>query len=348
MLDRREFVRITGAGLAAGALGAPFVARAGADYVLKYADSLPTTHYSVQSTKEWIAEVEKRSGGRIKIEHYPAEQLASARDLLDAVQTRIADIAYIPAQYFAEKLPLSTVASLPMPDVRSDVEAVMRAYFDIAQGALDEAELKDAGIKAIRASSTDSYNIHMTGKKIVQLTDLAGQKIRVGGNVQQAAVEALGGVPVTVTPPEMYNAMQNGTLDGTVFSLPSVASYKLNDLVKFSTDNLNLGVFASLSAINRDLYDEMPEDLQTMLVQTGSDMMSAEAARIQGFSTRYRKEFRDQGIEVYDLSAEVIAEATKRMDPIRAEWAKLYEARGLQARKVLDAWTAALTARSQA
>ena len=263
MFHRRDFVRSAVSAITLGALLVPGLAEAEAEYTLKYADSMPTTHYSVAATKRWIEEVEKRSGGRIEIEHYPAEQLASARDLLDAVQDRIADIAYIPAQYFAEKLPQATVGSLPIPEVNGDIGAIMHAYMDLGRGILDEVELKDAGIKALRASSTEPYNLHMTDKKIVTLADLEGQKVRVGGNVQQETLAALGGIPVTVTPPEIYNAMQNGTLDGTVFHLPSIHSYKLNDLVKCSTGNLNLGVFTSYTAINRDLFDSMPEDLQS-------------------------------------------------------------------------------------
>lgn len=342
MINRRSFVKLAAAGAAAGSFGMPWIARAARPITLKLADSLPTTHYSMPIIKHWIKQIEDGTEGRIRFEHYPAEQLASARDLLDAVQTRIADVAYIPAQYFSEKLPMATVGSLPIPEIKADIYALEAAYYEIGLGILDEVEFRDAGIRALRASSTEAYNLHMVSRKIVTLDDLSGQKIRVGGNVQQQAITALGGIPVTVTPPEIYNAMQNGTLDGTVFHIPSIHSYKLNDLVRYSTDNLNLGVFNSYYAMNRDLWDDLPPDIQAVFDKVGRDLIRFEGDTISRQSDTWRQEFRDQGIEVYDLAPEVIDETTRRLTPIRQKWAELYESRNLPAERVVDAWVAAL------
>ena len=182
----------------------------------------------------------------------------------------------------------------------------------------------------------------MVDRKIVTLDDLSGQKIRVGGNVQQQAITALGGIPVTVTPPEIYNAMQNGTLNGTVFHIPSIHSYKLNDLVRYSTDNLNLGVFNSYYAMNRDLWDDLPPDIQAVFDRAGRDLIRFEGDTISRASNTWRADFRQQGIDVYDLDPAVIDEAARRLTPIRQKWVALYQNRNLPAQRVVDAWVAAL------
>ena len=82
MINRRSFVKLAAAGAAAGSFGMPWIARAAKPITLKLADSLPTTHYSMPIIKHWIKQIEEGTEGRIRFEHYPAEQLASARDLL--------------------------------------------------------------------------------------------------------------------------------------------------------------------------------------------------------------------------------------------------------------------------
>lgn len=342
MQTRRNLIKQTAAGIFAAALMAPGLLQAQESFTFSLADSLPTTHYTYDITQEWIKLLEKRSDGRIKIVHYPAGQVASAQDMLDAIQNRIADIAYLPVQYFAEKMPLATVGSLPIPELQPSVEALDRAYLEIGKGILDEAEMRDAGVRVVRASTTSYYNIHMKTKKIEKLEDLAGMKIRVGGNVQQTTVQALGGIPVTMVPPEMYNALQNGTLDGTVFSLPSVNSYKLDDLLKYSTNNLNLGVFATYFAMNRELWESLPEDIRTIFDEVGEEIIAHESSVVEGLSEEYISKFRDRGLDIYDLEPEVLAEITERLNPIREEWTQLYSDRGLPAQEVVDQWVALL------
>lgn len=342
MMKRRQFVKLGAAGASMAILGAPFVARAQKEMTLKVADSLPTTHYSIEATRFWMARITELTKGQIKLQHYPAEQLAKARDLLDAVQTRIADIVYIPSQYFAEKTPLATVGALPMPEIKASLAGTMEAYYEIGVGILNETEMKREGIRAVRASATLPYNLHLVKKKITTLDDFKGQKIRVAGNVQEQSLKALGAIPVSITPPELYNAMQNGTVDGTLFAINSIHSYRLNDMVKFSTDNVNLGSFTSYYAINRDIWDDLPQDIQAAFDQAAAELHKFETDLITRQADRYRAEFRKQGIDIYDIEESQIALWAEKLAPVREEWVKLYESRRLPARKVLDAWTAAL------
>ena len=339
-IHRRNFLQLGGA--ASFIVAAPHVARAQSVPTLKIADSLPSTHYSVPATKFWMARIEELSGGKVKFQHYPAEQLAKARDLLDAIQNRIADIAYVPAQYFAEKMPLSTVGGLPMPDIKATLYGTALAFHELGVGILNDTELKDANIRAVRSSATLPYNIHTVRKKVLTAADLKGQKIRVAGNVQEQSMRALGAIPVSITPPELYNAMQNGTIDGTLFAINSVFSYKLNDMVKYETENVNLGSFTSYYAINLDVWNSLPKEVHAAFDKAGHELHKFETDLIQKQADEYRAAFVKQGIDIYSVADSELASWSKLLEPVREEWVKLYERRRLPARKVLDAWIEAL------
>ncbi|MDD5701858.1 MAG: hypothetical protein PHU23_07385, partial [Dehalococcoidales bacterium] len=73
--------------------------------------------------------LEERTQGQVKFEIYWSETLAKGTELVNAVQTNIANMAYL--RTFAEpgKLPLATVGELP--GVGSDTWALNRAYADL-------------------------------------------------------------------------------------------------------------------------------------------------------------------------------------------------------------------------
>ena len=329
--------------LLAGAMALlPLGSAAAQQITLKVADSLPVKHFSIETTKFWMQKAEEYSNGKLKFDHYPAEQLAKARDLLDAVQNRIADVAYIPAQYFPDKAPLSTVAGIPTPEIKVTVQQIEAAYLDIGRGILFEEECKKLGIRPIRFSSTPPYDLHMTRKKIQKLDDFKGMKIRVAGNVQENAIKALGGIPVSITPPDMYTAMQRGTVDGTVFSYNSVASYKLHELVKYTTTNVNLGAFVSYYAINLDVWNSLPKDVQTAIDRAAEEAIPFDAAKVEKQAEEYAEMFRKRGVDLYPIDEAELQRWGELLQPVRQEWIDQMEKRGLPGRRVMDAWVEAL------
>ena len=81
---------------------------------LRVADSFPKGHFLIKLLLEpWMDGVRKRTNDAVVFEHYPAQQLGKAADMLRLTQTGVADIGYIGPAYAAEKMPVSEVAMLP-------------------------------------------------------------------------------------------------------------------------------------------------------------------------------------------------------------------------------------------
>src|SRR6185437_10579146 len=76
---------------------------------LKLADRLPQDHYVARySTNYWIDEVQKATGGKLKITRYPSERLGKAKDMLSLAKAGITDIGEFVPGYIGDPLLLST------------------------------------------------------------------------------------------------------------------------------------------------------------------------------------------------------------------------------------------------
>lgn len=334
-------------GMAAG-LAMPMLARKGfaKGIKLRVADSFPTTHQYSINCKAWLDRVTELTEGEVTFEYFPAQQLAKSADLLDAAQNRIADIVYVPPLYQSARLPLSTVAALPMAaSVKvEDMDKLNQAWFQMMTDQLNEKELMGLGVRGIRAMVTAPYQIMGRTDKFETLEQLDGKKLRSSGGVQERSVKALGAVPVGIPAPDLYPALQRGTVDGTLFNIPTAMGYNLQEQLMWATGNLNLGLFPIFYAINEDVWQDLSTEVQTALIDGSKDVqaevLSADTKRAADFTAALEA----KGGGVYDVKPEQFALWNERLAPVREDWVSGLEAQNKPATEVLEAWSALIGA----
>lgn len=310
---------------------------------LRVADSFPITHPNVEVARFYNKRVEELSGGKVKLDYFPAEQLAKSADLLDAAINRIADITYVGPLYLSDRVPLATVAAIPLIGNVSDPYELSLAYSKLAQAELNQAEMLPQGVRVIRATATFPYQMMTTKKQVLKLEDLKGLKIRSSGGIQEKSIEALGAVPVAIPAPDLYPAVQRGTVDGLVFNLPTVPGYKLQELVKFTTTNVNLGAFPITYVMNEKSWQNMPKDVQEILLKAGEEAVAFETQLYLKRQEALFKEFTTRKINAYEVEPAEIARWSKVLDPIKQAWIADLEKSGKPARRVYTAWEKLLT-----
>lgn len=95
--------------------------------------------------------------------------------------------------------------------------------------------------------------------------DLKGMKIRTSASeVERAIVQALGGNPITIGPPEMYTAIQNKTVDGVGMPLAPIVSFKLGEVAK-KISLIDFQGFAGVASLNAKFYNDLPENLKKVI-----------------------------------------------------------------------------------
>jgi len=329
--------------LAAAALFGYGTKSAAADetVTLRVGDSFPAGHYVVALIHKWMDNVSHRTNGKVKFEYYGAEQLGKARDMLDLTLSGVSDVSYVAPSYVTEKLPMSSIGELP--GEFSDSCTGTRAYWKIARpgGLLSQKELEPKGIRLLFTVLGAPYQI-TAHKKFASPGDVAGFKLRSYGAQQDRAVSLIGGVPIRMAAPSMYESMSRGTLDGLMLPLASVLSYDLQDLVRYATTNENFGSVAFNYVISERKFKSLPPDVQDALMAAGNDSVEAACKFIDEDTKAAVEKLKSAGVSFVDFTPEQEAKVKADLLTIAPIWAADLDKRGMPGTEILDAFKTAL------
>lgn len=304
-------------------------------YTIRLTESFPEKHViSKTVSQKFMKNVEKASGGRIKFEYFPAEQLGKAPDILDLVEGGVADIGYIGPQYTSEKMPLGGVAGLP--GLYPDAAAGGPAYYRLVTGPLYEAEIKQHHVRPLVSFVTGEYQV-MSKNRVATPEDMHGLRIRTSGGYMDMTAEEFGAVPVSMAAPEMYQAMQRGTIDSTFLSAESAHPYGLDEVIRYATTNLSMGGFGAFYAINEEKWRTLPPDLRKVLADEGRKVSLAAGPAIAEEKRKALEAFKAKGITLTTISPADKARFDKVSDEIQRAWVADMNGRGLPGDRILQA-----------
>ena len=215
MTNRRKFT--IGAGIAAGMLAAPAIARAQTQkwrMVTSWPKRLPGPGMSAERIAERIRAL---SGGRLDISVHAAGEVVPAFEVLDAVGNGVADIGHTASFYWQGKMPAAAFFTT-VPFGLTPGEHV--AWVDAGGGqALWDELYAPFGVKPFMAGNTGVCMGGWFRREIKSLADLRGLKLRtlgLGGEVYRR----LGVTPQTTPPAEILVSLQSGVIDGAEFVGP--------------------------------------------------------------------------------------------------------------------------------
>ena len=178
-------------------------------------------------------EVAARTGGRYKVETFYNGSLGGERESIEAVQLGTQELAFSSTGPVPNFVPDAKI--LDVPFLFRD-KAHARAVLDgpIGQELLTKFDAK--GFKAL-AWAENGFR-HMTNSKrdVKEPADLKGLKMRTMENpVHIAAYKGLGIITTPMAFPEVFTALQQGTVDGQENPIPVILSNKLYTVQKYLT-----------------------------------------------------------------------------------------------------------------
>jgi TRAP-type C4-dicarboxylate transport system substrate-binding protein len=327
----RPFAR---AALAAACL-LPLSAQAQETYTLRIADQFPLTHIASKLTiQPFIQKVEAESNGRIKFEHYPAQQLAKGAGMLDAARTGVADLALQVAGYVSDRIPLSTVVELP--SISSDIEQCYSAFQSLADNQLLEQEYKPLGVRAIEVNCTPSQFLTTRDDMVESMDELKGMKLRAGGSAVELTLLEVGATPVQMSAPDIYVGVERGTLDGAIFAPASTLGYKLENVVRGVAQNVSFGSNAAILFMNETAFQKLPEDLQKIVVDAGREVGRDVAEAYNAGTQEALDTLAEAGVNVYDLPEPVVDGIRAAQAKVAEEWVSQMKGRNLPGQEILD------------
>src|SRR3954454_4557057 len=325
-------------------IAATVYVQAAGPITLRVADSFPKGHFLVKLVLEpWMEDVRKRTNNAVKFEHYPAQQLGKATDMLKLTQTGVADIGYVAPAYASDKMPVSEVAMLPGAFDHSCQGTL--AYWKLARsGVIAEQDYTANNIKLLLAVSLPQYRIFTVKQPVKDVADVTGLKLRSTGGAQDLTLRAIGAVPVRMAAPDAYESLSRGTMDGLLFPLESVVAYGADKLVKYSTDGLGFGSFIVSYSISENVWKKLSPEVQKAMIDGAEEMMPTLCQQVQKADNETKKSLDAAGIRFETLQPEVNGKFKDLMKGVAKAWSEGLDGRGKRGSDALKEFDAAVAA----
>ncbi|AXK80951.1 hypothetical protein DW352_10770 [Pseudolabrys taiwanensis] len=226
--------------------------------------SSPTINdLSQEWAKQFKAGIEARSGGRIKVEYYPASQLGPIPSTVEGTAMGTIE-AVVPASGFLIGLE-PRLQVFDAPGLFTDMAQAQRVFADPQVRARLATFGAAKGIEPLAIFAHGPLML-VSHKAIRKVDDFKGQKIRVPGAapLQVEPFRKLGALPVSMPLGEVLSAMQNHTIDGLIASATVFTAFKYYDLAKGMTVLPGAFLIAPVMA-NKAFLKSLGPELEAMV-----------------------------------------------------------------------------------
>jgi TRAP-type transport system periplasmic protein len=260
----------------------------------------PPASAPFQSLRAWVDEVERASGGTLEIV-FAETPLAPPPEQYDLVREGRADLAYVVPTYTPERFPM--VAALEVPFMSPSAEVGSKALWEWYLEHVGEEELAD--VKLITLWATVPGLLHST-REVRTLEDLEGMHIRVPGGLVASIAEALGAVPVALPPGQVYEALQDGTIEAAFWDWNGVQDFNIAEVANYHLE-IPDGLYTTpfVVVMNQESFESLSPEHQALLEDLGGASGAAFIGQIwdaMGDMGREAAIARDNVVETIDPS----------------------------------------------
>ena len=321
----RNLYSFRGTALALALLFAP--PAAWAKVTLVVSSWVPPTHTITQTVAKWCEEVAKATANRVVCSLLP-KAVSAPPATFDSVRDALADVSFGVPGYTPGRFVLAEIAELPFAGDSAEVNSV--AYQRIYERYLTPLD-EYKGLKVLTVFTHGPGGIYNNKRPLRSLQDLQGLKFRVGGGMVNEIGKAIG-ANVTVKPAtESYELLSTGVMDGVFFPAESIASFKLEKLLRYRTDFPG-GLYNTSFAfvMNADTWARIPKADQEIITRLSGEQV----ARLFGrgwdeADARGVTVMREASVQMLQSDKSLVDDVRKRTAPLEQKWIAAAKAAGL-------------------
>lgn len=303
--------------------GDPVQAATGANELVILKCGIPNAigHPHYTGLEVFKKEMEQKSNGRVRVDLFSGGQLGGERDLTEGIQAGTLDLGIITFGVAANFAPELSIFGLPFLFRDSQhYQTVVNGQIgkDLAKKILE----KNTGLR-IMGYTGPVFRVPFTKQKpLTGPADLKGLKIRtMEVPVHMEAYKALGASPVPIAYPELYTALQLGTVDGAENAIATIYTDKLFEQAKY-VYKVPVVVNGLVWIFSEKRFQKLPKDVQDLIIEVMPAGVNATSKAYLDMEKTGEDVMKQKGItftEVKDLKPFVDA-----MQPVwKAQVAKL-------------------------
>ena len=289
---------------------------------LRLAHGLDVNHPVHRSMEILADRAKERSGGTLRVEIYPAEQLGSEREALELLQIGSLAMTKVSASVLESFAPAFELFGIPyLFEDRDHLFRVLEG--DIGKELLLEPERYR--LRGLCYYDAGSRSFYTRSTPILTPQDLEGLKIRTQESPSaMRMVRALGGSPTPISWGELYSALQQGVVDGAENNPPSFHLSRHYEVAKTYALDEHTAV-PDVLVIGTAVWETLSAEHRAVLEAAVAE--SAEAQK------RLWKEAEEEALRVVEEAGVEIHRPSKaafqlRVAPLQEEYRSKPELRG--------------------
>jgi TRAP-type transport system periplasmic protein len=308
---------------------------------LRFATFIPPTDVYAVILGNWAKELEQRTNGRVKVTFYHGQALLKVPEMLDGVASGTADMAFMFAGAFPDRLPLSQVMGLPTMQFQTSSQSSQTWWALHNKYKEHQDEYTKAGVKVLWFQMPGPNQIE-GNVKIETLKDLNGVKIAVDVREELEAFKLLGAVPVIVAGGDKYVSLQTNVVTASTQNFNGSNTWKTFEVTKYITENVDISYRNCPTIINLKTYNSLPEDIKKIFdeVSDGASWTKRAAQAYDESNAKFRKQVEDYHVSkgnpaIFRLPDSEKANWRQMIQPVIDTWANGVEAKGLPGKAML-------------
>ncbi|WP_372656500.1 TRAP transporter substrate-binding protein [Hydrogenophaga sp.] len=328
-VTKRAFLAL-GVCLAAASFGAA----SAETYELKVSHYLPPNHTMHKELERWAADLDKKSGGRLKLSIFPSGQMGPVTRQFDLARTGVADISFFLHGVMPGRFPLTELTQVPYafnPDGQNKPLSVAQASAVVTSMAGRLAK-EHEGTRVLYVIGQANIGLFFNKSTVRKPEDMKGMRIRHNGPLASKMINAWGATPAAVAPVELADALEKGVIDGMTFNYEAAQSFQMGSAVKHVTAiNAYAATFGLV--MNGKKYDALPADLRKLIDDTtGVEGARRVGALYDASEAAGRLYMLENKAELIEPTAEEAMAFRKPVMPLVDETIKATEDKGWAAR----------------
>ncbi|NMG29800.1 TRAP transporter substrate-binding protein [Aromatoleum evansii] len=280
----------------------------------------------------------ERSNGRIKIAVFPSGQLGGDEAIGRELVRGTIEMGFVNPNSMVGMDPLFDFHILPfIATSYADADRIYYGEDNILRQTLRET-IERNRMKILGYFENDFRAISNSKRPVKTVDDLKGLKLRVVPSQSLKMFFEKAGSQVVIMPfPELFTALQQGTVDGQENGVILIKQARFYEAQKHVTLLNHSYVMSTITASQRALGKLSPAD-QELLQSIGKEVGEWQVKRNRANSKVALDELRKAGIEIHEPTAQEIAQFRALGEKVWAEMTPVYgEKRIAELRKLVAA-----------
>ena len=289
----------------------------------------PATNFHTVNLQQFADDVDKASGGKLKITVHPNASLFKAPEIKRAVQGGQAQIGEILLVNFQNEWQIFGADGLPFLADSYDEAAKL---WKIQKPMMDK-KLAEQGLMVLYAVPWPPQGLY-SKKALASAADLKGIKWRAYSPATARIAELVGAQPVTVQAAEVSQAFATGVAESMMSSGSTGADAKLYEHVKFWYDT-QAWLPKNAVLVNKAAFDALDAATKQALLKAGADAEARGWAASKKANGESLEKLKAGGMQILPPTPQLKDDMKKVGDTMIKEWV---DKAGAEGKQLVDAF----------